>query len=83
MVITSDMHNWIIDHVMGSCTYGNFNARLNFNKEFNLSEDDSDTFEAALVEAEVFECTHCGWYCEYAEMSDKHCEPVCQDCEDE
>ncbi|AQT25373.1 hypothetical protein PR1_60 [Providencia phage vB_PreS_PR1] len=36
MVITSDMHNWIIDHVMGSCTYGNFNARLDFNKEFNL-----------------------------------------------
>ncbi len=81
--ITAEMHNWVIDHVMGSCTWGNSNARLEFNKEFNIPSGNVDIFEIALTEAEVFECANCGWYCEFAEMSDKHCESVCQDCADE
>lgn len=81
--ITAEMHNWIINHVHGTCTFA-YSHNLEFNEDFGLPEDDEDTFAEAMKDAEIFECSRCGWFYEIAEQSSKHCEEtVCQDCEEE
>lgn len=82
-LVTADMTNWVTTHVQGTCTWGGVNGLVEFNKHFGIPEDDDDLFLKALEEAELFECTVCGWYAEVSEMSDRHCEPTCQDCADE
>lgn len=81
ITITSEMHNWVVDHVLGTCDF-RASHEQDFNKEFNLPEGDETTFGLALKDADIFLCTECGWYCEVYEMSE-HCdeyEEVCSDC---
>lgn len=80
--ITTEMHNWIVNHVQGTCTFAHTH-NLEFNKDFGLPEDDEETFDAAMKDAEIFECGSCGWFYEISEQSDnEECELVCQDCAD-
>lgn len=80
MGITRDMHNWVVAHVMGSCDFGHTH-RLDFNRAFGITDENDETFDQALEDAEVFLCGGCGWYCEFSEQSEDG--DTCTDCFEE
>lgn len=79
-MVTVEMHNWIINNVLGTCDVG-YVYEENFNKEFGLTED-SGMFDKALDDAEVFLCEDCGCYYEISDHSDAEniIGSVCSDC---
>lgn len=51
--------------------------------EFATAEEADDEVFLGELDQHVFECTVCGWWCEVSEMSEKHEDFVCTDCEDD
>lgn len=61
----------IIEDLRGSC---------NFLHATCTPEEEEDMHVLESIDAELFTCEECGWWCEHSEMNDDIDEQVCTDC---
>jgi hypothetical protein len=75
MSFTRERIDEIIDFLRGTC--------LTLAAALEDDEDGEDEDLTAGIDAEIFECAGCGWWCEQSEAHEGPMGDVCDDCHGE